>query len=81
MPISINIAVADQRSTPGSVCSSCHGSFQRYELLLIALLFGLMQMVISTLWLRYFLYGSLEWAWRSLVRIEFQRIRLSSAYP
>lgn len=58
-----------------------YGSFQRYELLLIALLFGLMQMVISTLWLRYFLYGPLEWAWRSLVRIEFQRIRLSSAYP
>jgi uncharacterized protein len=52
-----------------------YGRFERYELLLIALLFSLLQMAMSIAWLHHFYYGPLEWVWRSLVRLQPQPMR------
>lgn len=43
-----------------------YGNLQRYEAYLV--LFGIwaFQILFSNLWLRYFYFGPLEWAWRSL---------------
>lgn len=34
-----------------------------------------MQLIGSTLWLRYFLFGPLEWRWRSLTYWRVQPLR------
>ena len=36
------------------------------------------QLIVSSIWLRYFLYGPLEWLWRSLVYLNRQEIRRQS---
>jgi len=46
--------------------------FAYFELILIALAFGGVQVLISVFWLRYFRQGPLEWLWRSLVRWRLQ---------
>jgi uncharacterized protein len=42
------------------------GSLQRYQLYFVVLGIWAVQLVISPIWLRYFLFGPAEWAWRSL---------------
>jgi uncharacterized protein len=43
------------------------GRFEYHQLLLIAISFGVLQMVSSLLWLKRCRQGPLEWLWRSLV--------------
>ena len=57
-----------------------YGHFQHFELLLIALLFALFQVTVSLIWFRYFIYGPMEWMWRSLVRNKPQPFRLQSMH-
>ncbi len=42
------------------------GQLQRYETYLIVLGIWIFQIVYSNIWMRYFLFGPFEWAWRSL---------------
>jgi uncharacterized protein len=54
-----------------------YGRLERHELLITALGFGLFQMIMSTLWLRHFRFGPVEWLWRSLVRLQRQPFAIS----
>jgi len=49
--------------------------------LLISIVIWVVQPGISLLWLRYFQYGPLEWAWRSLTYGESQTITLPANRP
>jgi uncharacterized protein len=42
------------------------GQLQRYEIYYVVLGIWIFQIFFSRIWLRYFLFGPLEWAWRSL---------------
>lgn len=42
------------------------GKMQRYEIYLVVLAVWVFQIVTSHIWLKYFLFGPCEWAWRSL---------------
>ena len=54
------------------------GTFERYQLLITALGFGLMQVLFSLVWLRYFYFGPLEWFWRSLIFKQMQPLKIKS---
>lgn len=49
--------------------------FDRIDVYSLAIAIWLCQAAFSVVWLRWFIYGPLEWAWRSLVRWSPQRIR------
>lgn len=51
------------------------GAFPYYQLILLAMLFGAIQVVLSVYWLRHFRQGPLEWLWRSLVQLKRQPFR------
>jgi len=51
---------------------SLYGELERYQLLMIGLLFGCVQIIYSLVWLRYFRFGPLEWLWRLLVAMKAQ---------
>ena len=58
-----------------------YGQLERYETYLVVLYIWIFQIIISNLWMRYFLFGPFEWAWRSLTywkRQPFMRARESS---
>ncbi len=42
------------------------GKLQRYEIYYVVAAVWILQIIWSHIWLRYFLFGPLEWAWRSL---------------
>jgi uncharacterized protein len=43
-----------------------YDELQYYQLFFVVLAIWALQLVVSPLWLRYFLFGPLEWLWRSL---------------
>jgi uncharacterized protein len=43
-----------------------YGRLQRYELYYFVGAVWIVQMIVSPIWLKYFRFGPLEWAWRSL---------------
>jgi len=43
-----------------------YGSFQRYQIYEIVFGIWAFQIIFSTIWLKYFLFGPFEWVWRSL---------------
>lgn len=43
-----------------------YGRLQRYELYYVVAGVWLLQLIVSPIWLKYFRFGPLEWAWRSL---------------
>lgn len=45
---------------------SLFGKLQRYELLYIVLGIWILQLIVSPIWLKFYYYGPLEWAWRCL---------------
>jgi uncharacterized protein len=49
-----------------------YGQLQRYELIEVAMGIWLFQIIFSTIWLHYFIYGPFEWAWRSLTYMKIQ---------
>jgi len=51
------------------------GKFQRYELYYIVVGIWIFQMIVSPIWLRYFRFGPLEWAWRSLTYWQRQPMK------
>lgn len=58
-----------------------YGQLERYETYLVVLYIWLFQIIFSNVWMRYFLFGPFEWAWRSLTywkRQPFVRVRESA---
>jgi len=51
------------------------GSVSRAEALGMVLVFWVIQLLLSVLWLRRFRYGPVEWVWRTLTYGERQRLR------
>ena len=51
---------------------SMYGKMQRYELYYVVVSIWLFQLIISPIWLTYFLFGPLEWPWRSLTYQKVQ---------
>jgi uncharacterized protein len=55
-----------------------YGQLERYETYLVVLYIWIFQIIFSNIWMRYFLFGPFEWAWRSLTywkRQPFVRAR------
>ncbi|MDQ6756891.1 MAG: DUF418 domain-containing protein [Bacteroidota bacterium] len=48
------------------------GQFQRYQIYYVVLGIWVFQIIFSTIWLRYFLFGPFEWLWRSLTYLRKQ---------
>ncbi len=57
------------------------GKLQRYEIYYVVGATWLLQIIWSHIWLRYFQYGPLEWAWRSLTYWKKQPFRKSNPKP
>jgi uncharacterized protein len=51
------------------------GKFQRYELYYIVVGIWIFQLIVSPVWLKYFRFGPLEWAWRSLTYWQRQPMK------
>lgn len=51
------------------------GQVERWGQLIIVVLIWIFQLILSTLWLRYFRCGPLEWVWRSLTYMKMQPFR------
>ena len=51
------------------------GKLQRYETYYVVFAVWAFQIVFSTVWLRYFLFGPFEWVWRSLTYWKKQPMR------
>lgn len=55
---------------------SLYGRLQRYELYYIVAALWIFQLIVSPIYLKYFIYGPAEWIWRSLTYLKIQRIRV-----
>jgi uncharacterized protein len=51
------------------------GKLEYYQLMYVVFGVRAMNLIASSLWLRSFTYGPVEWLWRSLTYAKFQRIR------
>jgi uncharacterized protein len=54
------------------------GTFERYQLVFICVTVWLFQTIFSSLWLKFFRLGPLEWGWRSLTYGQSQPLRKNS---
>jgi uncharacterized membrane protein YeiB len=51
-----------------------YGRPQRWHAFLLVIAIWIVQLILSTYWLKYFRYGPLEWLWRSLTYVKRQPI-------
>lgn len=49
-----------------------YGELQFYQIYFVVLAIWVLQLIVSPLWLRFFLFGPLEWVWRSLTYWKLQ---------
>ncbi|MFN8347805.1 MAG: DUF418 domain-containing protein [Spirosomataceae bacterium] len=49
-----------------------YGRLQYYQLMYVVAGVGILELIISPIWLRYFRFGPLEWLWRSLTYRKLQ---------
>lgn len=54
------------------------GKLYSQHLFLITVLIFILQVLFSVFWMRHFLYGPIEWLWRSITYLKFQPMRLKS---
>lgn len=52
-----------------------------YELFYVVLAIGIVQLIVSPIWFKYFRFGPLEWAWRSLTYGQRQPMRVPQVDP
>jgi len=52
------------------------GQIPRTEQMLMVVVIIFCQAIISTMWLRYFRFGPLEWLWRSMTYLKLQPLRI-----
>lgn len=50
-------------------------TFQYYQLFYVVIAIWILQLIVSPIWLKYFLFGPLEWLWRSLTYRKIQPFR------
>ncbi len=55
------------------------GSLERHQLLYVVFSMWSINLILSSIWLRYFRFGPVEWVWRSLTYWKCQPMRLESA--
>ncbi len=55
-----------------------YGKIQRYEQFYVIGAVWIFQLIFSSVWLKYFRFGPLEWLWRSLTYWEIQPMRRST---
>jgi uncharacterized protein len=58
-----------------------YGKLDRHQLYYVVLSIWLFQLIASPIWLRYFLFGPLEWGWRSLTYLKKQPFRRITPVP
>ena len=58
-----------------------YGKLQRYELYYVVVGVWVLQLLLSSLWLRYFRFGPMEWLWRSLTYKTWQPLRMQARAP
>lgn len=51
------------------------GKLERYELWYVVVSVWIFQLIFSEIWLRYFLFGPLEWVWRGLTYWKVQKMK------
>jgi uncharacterized protein len=51
------------------------GQVERAGQFVIVVVIWVLQLIISPLWLRYFIFGPLEWVWRSLTYWQWEPFR------
>jgi uncharacterized protein len=56
-----------------------YAELEFYQIYLVVLAIWILQLIISPLWLHYFLFGPLEWLWRSLTYWRLQPLRRPEA--
>jgi uncharacterized protein len=54
-----------------------YGTLERYQLYYVVAGIWIVQMIVSPIWLRYFRFGPMEWAWRSLTYWKRQPMLLT----
>ena len=52
-----------------------YGEFQYYQIYFVVFAIWILQLILSPIWLHYFLFGPLEWLWRSLTYWKIQPFR------
>lgn len=55
-----------------------YGELQRYELYYIVFSIWIFQLIVSPIYLKYFIYGPAEWIWRSLTYQKLQPFRIKN---
>jgi uncharacterized protein len=49
-----------------------YGELEFYQIYFVVFAIWILQLIVSPIWLRYFLFGPLEWVWRSLTYWRIQ---------
>jgi uncharacterized protein len=58
------------------------GLLQRYQIYEVVAAIWIFQIIFSTIWLKYYLFGPFEWVWRSLTYLKAQPLkRVKEAMP
>ena len=52
-----------------------YGKLERHQLYYVVFSIWLFQLLVSPIWLRHYLFGPLEWGWRSLTYVKKQPFR------
>ena len=58
-----------------------YGKLEYYQYNYVVLVVWMINLVGSTLWLRAFRFGPMEWVWRSLTYLKFQPMRINPSVP
>jgi len=58
-----------------------YGKLERYEVYLVVVAVWIIQIIYSHVWLYYFRFGPLEWAWRSLTYWKRQPMKRNASNP
>jgi uncharacterized protein len=56
-----------------------YAELQYYQLYFVVAAIWVVQLIISPIWLKYYLFGPLEWLWRTLTYWQVQPMRRPSA--
>ncbi|MDZ5470277.1 DUF418 domain-containing protein [Bacillus sp. 31A1R] len=56
-----------------------YGQFSVFQGILLALFIFSIQVIISHIWIKYYLYGPVEWLWRSFTYMKWQKLKKSKA--
>jgi uncharacterized protein len=58
-----------------------YGEFEFYQIYFVVLAIWIFQLIISPIWLKYFLFGPMEWLWRSLTYWKIQPMWRTASVP